>query len=166
MIKIYYFESENRKDKLSPALNSAVNLAVEEDIMDRKGFTELQDAVLNNNIDKAEILIRNGANPNQGTRKEGWRPLHFASSVDMVDMLIHYGADADGTDFKGMKATSSYNDAPHRRVSIKRDINGKRVKDQFGMLYVGEKDNVMKARRRIKEYESDYTANIAPYEEF
>jgi ankyrin repeat protein len=61
------------------------------------GFTPLQQACFNNDIEAARILLSNGADPNTRTEILGESPLilvsNFESPIPFVELLLKYGAD-------------------------------------------------------------------------
>lgn len=69
----------------------------------------------------AEILIKNGANPNIGGEKTGWTPLQEAAKYghdEFIKLLISKGANVNRPDFYGETAL-------HTSVA-----NGKRLEIQ------------------------------------
>jgi 26S proteasome non-ATPase regulatory subunit 10 len=91
--------SDNRFEEV---IRDAVNRGVDINMGDSFGGiydTLLHKAVLAENIHRARILLRHGANPNVKNRFGGsLTPLHEAvrnRSAEMSDLLLQYGADVN-----------------------------------------------------------------------
>lgn len=69
------------------------------------GLFPLWRAVTNNDTAIVELLLKHGANPNQGVKKTGnAKPLDMACQeglLDVIKILVKYGADVNDKGFRG-----------------------------------------------------------------
>lgn len=75
----------------------------------RYSTTPLYVAVQQDDLEIARLLLEAGANPN-AQNADRWFPLANAQSIDMVQLLLDYGADIHLTDERGMDALQDQDD--------------------------------------------------------
>ena len=78
-------------------------MATVESQRDRGGRTALHYAALENDLQKVNVLLDAGADPDAADR-QGFTPLHFAAqqwSVEAAQILLDRGADVDPSDTYG-----------------------------------------------------------------
>lgn len=74
------------------------------DLADDSGATALFLAIRSNQLKVAEILLKDGASVNGHPDRSYQLPIHEATSVEAVELLIKYGADIESKDRKGRTA--------------------------------------------------------------
>ena len=68
--------------------------------MENQHFT-FWEAVQQSNYEVVRTYLKNGQDPNDHNRDTGYRALHLAKTVKMVELLIHYRADVHLEDDSG-----------------------------------------------------------------
>ena len=112
-------EKKNKKgeSKLHVACNKGtvetvselLRLGANPNSQDHAGWTPLHEVVADNRLDLAQVLLGAEANPSVPSTEERITPLHDAVSsgvVEMVKLLVSYGADRDAKDRKGQTPRS------------------------------------------------------------
>ena len=111
-------EKKNKKgeSKLHVACNKGtvetvselLRLGANPNSQDHAGWTPLHEVVADNRLDLAQVLLGAEANPSVPSTEERITPLHDAlhaavesGEVEMVRLLVSYGADRDAKDRKG-----------------------------------------------------------------
>lgn len=91
----------------------------------------LHQAVWNDNLALAELLLRYGADVNLKNKRHGWSPLHLVYSPQMVDLLVFHGADLMAMDKQKMM-TDDFNSQAAKPIKFMKDSTGKYVLDSLG----------------------------------
>lgn len=71
------------------------------DMKDETGQTPLHQMASENLVEVAETLLKANANPDVAEQLRGFTPLHFASSKEMIELLLTYGAAINQKDASG-----------------------------------------------------------------
>ena len=79
---------------------------------DKDGNTPLMISLTPPPIEKFKILLENGANPNVQNNKGKTPLIEHAEFVETVELLLRYGAKADGADNYGYTVLDSFVDVP------------------------------------------------------
>ena len=127
-------------------------LAPPKEKLDRKGRSELHDAVIYHRRGRIVELLAGGADVN---RKDngGWSPLHFAAQqqvVEIASMLINSGAEVDSKDKSGntplWRAVSDYRGDGRLIVLLRKKAANAFIQNGEGVSPVG-------LARRIANYD-------------
>lgn len=133
-------ETVKRASKLDKLLLNNTNLDSVQNLLEQGANpnflghddrSPLHQAVWDDNLPLAELLLRYGANVNLKTRKRGLSPLHLVYSPYMVDLLVKHGADLMARDNNKLMADDFKNDAG-KPIQFIKDKSGKYVLDMFG----------------------------------
>ena len=96
-------------------IKALIDAGAEVNRIDSQGATPLILAITEEKIENALELLRNGADPNLGTNKEGRSPLIIASaflSAELVEAILNAGADIKAVDNFGLTALDCANGRP------------------------------------------------------
>lgn len=102
--------------KLSQLLEQGVDINGQ----NTSGWTALKQAVVNDQMPAAEFLLEKGAKTSIPGGPKKFFPLHNAvdnSNIDMVRLLLRYGARVDATDAEGKLAFDHANERNMRDIS-------------------------------------------------
>lgn len=91
----------------SGCVHALLNFGALSNITDNDGVFPLLLAVVEPCDDMADLLLLQGADPNQSRQSTGTRPVHTASrhgNTDVLHLLIRYNADLNAEDYDGKNA--------------------------------------------------------------